>query len=168
MESSEVNDLPQTVAITLEGIKERLDRLQERSDYRIAELINLQLSSINYPPQQEHSLRSIQARLPWTIRYSQDFRLNPLTHKDFQHALIHVGKAVGKLFELCDDCDHDRNVADSKELKEQYSKYIADLVLCALRMANVFPGGVIDLEGELINRIESKNNVKLFPVKTSE
>ena len=108
------------------------------------------------------TLRDIQVNLPWTVRYSQDYRCNPLTHKDFQHAMVHVAKAAGKLFELCDDCDHDRATADDVELREKYAKYLADLVLCALRAANTFPGGVVDLESELIHRIESKNGVKLF------
>jgi hypothetical protein len=108
------------------------------------------------------TLRQLQTTLPWTIHYSQDYRLNPLTHKDFTHAMLHIGKAAGHLYELCDDADHNRGVADQADLREQYAKYIADLVLRALRLANTFPGGGVDLQEALIHRIESKNNVSLF------
>lgn len=105
------------------------------------------------------SLRELQVNLPWTIRYSRDFRASPVPHKDFAHALHHVSKAAGRLHELADDCDHDRDVADAKDLRERYARYVADLVVCALRIANTFPGGVVDLEAAVVARIEDKNGV---------
>ncbi len=107
------------------------------------------------------NLRELQTNLPWTIRYSTDFRSSPITHKDFAHALHHVSKAAGHLHALADDMDHDRDIADTVSLRENYSKYVADLVVCALRIANTFPGGVIDLQEAVINRIETKNGTSL-------
>lgn len=111
------------------------------------------------------TLRELQTNLPWTIRYSQDFRSSPLSHKDFAHTLHHVSKAAGKLHGLADDMDHNRAVADDNApisgTKAQYAKYVADLVVCALRLANTFPGGVIDLQSEVQKRIEDKNGTKL-------
>jgi len=101
------------------------------------------------------NLRDIQTSLPWTIKYSQDYRLNPQAHKDFAHAITHALKALGKLSEIVDDLDHRRD----SELEPD--KYISDLVICALRMANAYPGRMIDLESNLINRIETKNDVRL-------
>ncbi len=106
------------------------------------------------------TIRQFQTNLPWTIKYSRDFRSNPQTHKDFAHALHHVSKAAGKLHELADDMDHDRDKALA-DLRQEYGKYVADLVVCALRIANTFPGGVIDLQQAVKDRIESKNGVKL-------
>ncbi len=140
----------------------------------IGDEINWDKSSTNFTPEQQTifvetnnledkrdlTIRELQTKLPWTIRYSQDFRSSPMTHKDFAHALHHVSKAAGKLHALADDMDHDRMLADSPELKEN-AKYIADLVVCALRIANVFPGGVIDLQTAVMERIETKNQVKL-------
>lgn len=108
------------------------------------------------------SIRELQTNLPWTIRYSRDFRSSPVAHKDFAHALVHVTKALGKLSELVDNMDRDRAVADGGQaLRTEYEKYVADLVVCALRAANTFPGGVIDLERVVVDRLESKNNVKI-------
>ncbi|EMJ52049.1 hypothetical protein LEP1GSC013_3500 [Leptospira interrogans serovar Valbuzzi str. Duyster] len=106
------------------------------------------------------TLKDLQLSLPWTVKYSEDFRSTPLTHKDFSHALHHVSKAAGKLHGLADDMDHNKDLALSV-LPEEYGKYIADLVICALRLANTFPRQVIDLENEVIKRIENKNGVQL-------
>ena len=105
------------------------------------------------------TLRELQCNLPWTVRCSRDFRANPLAHKDFAHALHHVAKAAGKLHGLADDMDHDREVADSPDLRDRFGKYVADLVVCALRIANTFPGGVVDLEAAVVARIEEKNPI---------
>jgi hypothetical protein len=109
----------------------------------------------------DFTIRELQTKLPWTIRYSTDFRSNPQTHKDFAHALHHVSKAAGKLHALADDMDHDRELANDPTLRERYAKYIADLVVCAIRMANTFPGGVVDLQNAVQHRIEEKNETKL-------
>lgn len=109
----------------------------------------------------DFTLRELQTKLPWTIRYSRDFRASPMAHKDFAHAMHHVGKAAGRLHELVDNMDHDRAVADDDKLKEEYGQYVADMVVCALRMANTFPGGILDLQKAVQDRIESKNGVKL-------
>lgn len=107
------------------------------------------------------TLRQLQTMLPWTVKYSQDFRSNPQSHKDFSHALLHAGKALGKLMGLADDMDHDRELATTANLRDQYGNYVADLIICALRAANTFPGGVIDIEGTTVRRIEDKNGVSL-------
>lgn len=105
-------------------------------------------------------LRTLQLNLPWTIKYSRDFRANPQPHRDFAHALIHTGKALGKLFAFADDMDHDRDVA-LQVSPTSSARYLADLVICAMRASNTYPGTVIDLEAAVIERLESKNGTKL-------
>jgi hypothetical protein len=118
------------------------------------------------------TIRELQTNLPWTIRYSEDFRKTPLAHKDFAHALTHVSKAAGRLHELVDKMDHNSAVADDTAqlsgTKATYAKYVADLVVCAIRMANTFPSGVIDLQREVECRIEEKNDVILPRGKREE
>lgn len=80
-----------------------------------------------------------------------------MTHKDFAHALLHIQKAAGKLAAVVDDAEH----GGSEFKPEEVDSYVADLVICALRMANTCPGRVIDLEAAVIERIEKKNDVKL-------
>jgi hypothetical protein len=103
------------------------------------------------------TLRELQTNLSWLGRYSRDFRANPQSHKDFGHALLHVLKAAGKLSVLVDEIDHDHEVAHDPSLREKHGRFVADLVYCALRLANTFPGGVLDLEAEVLRRISEKN-----------
>lgn len=107
------------------------------------------------------SIRDLQTQLPWTVHYHRDFRASPMTHKDFGHALLHVFKAAGKLAALVNDSEH----GGCEFASEETDRYIADLVVCALRMANTCPGRVIDLERAVVERIETKNSQTLTGVK---
>jgi hypothetical protein len=109
----------------------------------------------------DFTLREFQTSLPWTVRFSRDFRASPMAHKDFAHTLHHVSKAAGRLHGLADDMDHNRDIADQPQLRAEYGRYVADLVICALRLANTFPGGVLDLQKAVHERIEGKNPVVL-------
>jgi len=107
------------------------------------------------------TLRDLQTRLPWTVHYHHDFRASPMTHKDFGHALLHVTKACGKIAAVVNDAEHGGSVFKP----EAVARYVADLVVCALRMANTCPGRNIDLQRAVIDRIEQKNVAELQGVK---
>jgi len=99
------------------------------------------------------SLREMQASLPWITHYNRDFRASPMAWKDFGHALLHVTKASGKIAAMVNDAEHaGSDFADVE-------KYIADLVICALRMANTCPGRTIDLQDVTEKRIANKNTI---------
>lgn len=105
----------------------------------------------------DRTLRELQTTLPWTVHYHRDFRSSPMAHKDFGHALTHVFKAAGKLAALVNEAEH-----KGCEFKaEETDRYVADLVVCALRLANTCPGRTIDLQRAVQERIETKNGVKL-------
>src|SRR5574338_372955 len=103
------------------------------------------------------TIRELQTNLPWTIHYHRDFRSSPMSHKDFGHALLHVTKACGKIASVINDAEH----GGSEFKSEEIDNYIADLVICALRMANTCPGRIIDLQTTVQKRIEDKNQMKL-------
>lgn len=102
-------------------------------------------------------IETIQAKLPWGRFYSEQFKAMDLPYKDFQHALAHIAKATGKLFAMIDDADH----GELSFQKEDVEKYLADLVICAIRAANTNPSGSFDLGAAVVRRIEAKNGVKL-------
>lgn len=106
------------------------------------------------------TIRELQTQLPWTVRYHRDFRASPMSHKDFGHALLHVQKAAGKLAAVVNDAEHGGSDFQPNEV----DRYVADLVVCALRMANTCPGRQIDLQRSVENRIESKNQAELEKV----
>lgn len=81
----------------------------------------------------------------------REYRADPRSHKDFSHALLHIGKANGKLLGLCDDLDHGQEFAPA-----DYEKLVADLLFCTLRIANTWPGGKLDLQEVAARRARSK------------
>lgn len=101
----------------------------------------------------DKTIRELQSSLPWTAHYHRDFRNSPMTHKDFAHALLHIHKAGGKLATIIDEAEH----GGSDFAHDDVAKYVADFVICALRMANTCPGGVIDLQRHVEDRIGDKN-----------
>lgn len=106
----------------------------------------------------DKTLRELQSSLPWTAHYHRDFRATPMTHKDFGHALLHVHKAGGKLASIIDEAEHAGFEWSSPLLRAEVEKYLADFVICALRMANTCPDGVIDLQRAVEQRLTAKNN----------
>lgn len=130
----------------------------------VAEATEQQYSSTP-KPSDAHDLRFLQVNLPWSPNYSQDFRSNPQSHKDFAHAVLHIVKAAGNLATICEEWDHrrpDASVAARRaDERATAQKALADLVICALRAASVCPSGSIDLGQSVVDRIETKNGVEL-------
>ena len=106
----------------------------------------------------DKTIRELQSSLPWTAHYHRDFRANPLTHKDFAHALLHIQKAGGKLAGIIDEAEHGGFDWDQTAKRDEVGKYVADMVICALRMANTCPDGVMDLQRLVEDRLTAKNN----------
>lgn len=103
------------------------------------------------------TIRELQTSLSWMISYDRYFRASPMSHKDFGHALLHVTKAAGQLAAAVDKAEH----AGCDFKPEEIDKYVADLVVCALRMANTCPGRHVDLQAAVEERIELNNGVEL-------
>lgn len=106
----------------------------------------------------DKTVRELQSSLPWTAHYHRDFRATPQTHKDFGHALLHIHKAGGKLASIIDEAEHAGYEWADQAKRAEVEKYVADMVICALRMANTCPDGVIDLQAAVESRLMAKNN----------
>jgi hypothetical protein len=76
------------------------------------------------------------------------------------HAVLHATKSVGRIASMVEEMDHTGKVFNGHRLPD----YVADLVVCAIRICNTAPGGRIDLYTALVERIESKNNVNLLDI----
>lgn len=107
----------------------------------------------------DRTIRDLQSSLPWTAHYHRDFRATPMTHKDFGHALLHIHKAGGKLASIVDEAEHAGFDWADPAKRAEVEKYVADMVICALRLANTCPDGVIDLQRAVETRLTSKNNL---------
>ncbi len=95
----------------------------------------------------------------------------------FEHVLGHVSKAAGKLHGLVGDADHiqehngratgggsddyPRDVAFHEAEKANgklANVYIADLIICAAKLANLCPSGEFDLEQAVADRMAEKRD----------
>lgn len=106
----------------------------------------------------DKTIRELQSSLPWTAHYHRDFRSSAMTHKDLGHALLHIHKAGGKLASIVNDAEHGGVAWESEEIRTEVAKYAADFVICALRIANTMPDGLIDLQRAVEDRLVAKNN----------
>jgi hypothetical protein len=89
----------------------------------------------------------------------------------FEHVLGHVSKAAGKLHGLVGDADHieereavtDRALA-FEEAERAFGKpaaaLIADLVICAAKLAALCPSGEVDLEKAIADRMAEKRDYR--------
>lgn len=87
----------------------------------------------------------------------------------FDHVLGHVSKAAGRLHGLVGDTDHIMNANASLVrgaafglAEEQNGKcasaYIADLIICAAKLAALCPSGAFDLEQAVADRMNEKRD----------
>lgn len=66
--------------------------------------------------------------------------------RDALHAFLHVTKAIGKLAGALDELDHaDDVVREAARLRPDVANYVADIAICATRVADRWPSGRIDL-----------------------
>ena len=107
-------------------------------------------------------IRDLQRELPWGAHeYNMEFQHRIDPHRDAEHAFVHVTKAAGRLADIVDDFSHCNDEHTKGETTAPTAgKYLADLVICAARMANTWPGGAIDLEDAIRARLAEK-----FPVR---
>jgi len=98
------------------------------------------------------TLKDLQADAAWGSQtYSEAFNADRRPHRDMAHAVQHIHKAGGKLAAALDDLDHGESTDRSA-----VERALADTVICALRAANQWPGGAIDLQAAVEARMESK------------
>lgn len=97
----------------------------------------------------QFNLGELQADLPWGAHgYSEQHEARTDAGRDFDHSYGHAIKAMGKLFTAATDALAHRGGVDQTEAGEA----LADVIWNALRMANVMPGGAIDVEQALHRR----------------
>ena len=153
--TDKVFDLIQLIDSVLGDVSEEINQQEE---------VNLEAEEASVETKtdsqsRQKSLADLQVSLPWTGHYHHDFRSNPQTHKDFDHALLHVIKSAGRLASIINEAEHGGYPWDNLEFREPVENNIADFVICALRMANTCPDGVIDLQSAVERRISTKNNL---------
>lgn len=97
-------------------------------------------------------LREFQTGMkPWSVEPHFDKNEDPCFM--LKHALFHTMKATGKLADMADEHDHDGATASPTVSFDKSAKYLADLVVCAMKMATE---AGIDLQEALHARMKDK------------
>jgi hypothetical protein len=129
-------------------------RVLSRGTYPEGELMAVALSG----EMKRLTLSEIQKELEntWTLQsYSPEFKAGKRPYRDFEHTLLHVMKATGKLVSMVEEADH----GGESFPPQRVADYLADLVICGIRMASKHPYGAIDIENAVIARIREKADV---------
>lgn len=94
----------------------------------------------------------LQASLPWGDSYTAEFKASQEAegHRHTLHAVVHAQKALGVLAGFAEQFDHGRTVP----LTEIPWRQLADLVICAARIANT---SQVSLGRAVIERLREKN-----------
>lgn len=106
------------------------------------------------------SLRELQERLPWAIPYSQQFRdsQDAEGHRHLTHDLLHVYKSLGRIAAMAEKIDHGKEPGMTVD---QLAQETADLVICALHIANTNPLGGFSLQGAVLTSLDRRNGSSL-------
>lgn len=88
---------------------------------------------------------------PWSVEPHFSNNVDPCFM--FKHALFHAMKAIGKIAGMADEHDHGGANAHPVSSFDGAEKYLADLVVCAMKMASE---AGIDLESAVERRMKEK------------
>lgn len=101
-------------------------------------------------------LRKLQQAQPWTDIWSDGFKNDPRSYKGLSHCLTNIAAKLGAIFQRVEMSDHYGPEYELGLDKHKDGKALAIIVMSALKAANAYPGGPIDLasyvEADLIRR----------------
>lgn len=87
--------------------------------------------------------------------YSGQFKASPSSYKHFDHALKHIRKAAQALENMTEAADH----GEISFTPELIRKYVADIIISAVRLWNVSPAGPLAVDQAVVARMDKK----IFP-----
>lgn len=96
----------------------------------------------------------------WTIdEYSPQFKKDKCPYRDFRHTVAHLFKAVSRLNEMVEEADHSGTLNPFDQ--QGVEKYLADIVISAVRAGIVAPNGEVDVEAAVYDRMKRKMGVTI-------
>lgn len=119
------------------------------------------IGNVDYPSSLTLLAMQVEVENRWGFSaYGDAFMARADPQRDADHAMKHIAKALGKLSGASDDFDHtnrDRyNKKDMIESNDAAEAAIADLLICAARVASTWPGGPMDLDAIVARRLAKK------------
>jgi hypothetical protein len=99
--------------------------------------------------------------MPWTEIWSEGFLQDPRSYSRFQHCLTNIGAKLGSLFQRVEMSDHYGSEYKLGLDRDKDGTALALIIMSAMKAANVYPGGVINLseyiEADLMRRNAGKD-----------
>lgn len=102
-------------------------------------------------------MKELQDRQPWTDLWSEDYLNDPRSYKDFSHCLTNIAAKLGAIFQRVEMSDH--YGADYKLglHREKDGTALAFIIMSALRAANSYPGGKLDIDKHIEADLKRRN-----------
>jgi hypothetical protein len=104
------------------------------------------------------AFQSLQNGMPWTGIWSAEFQKDPRSYAGFQHCLTNIAAKLGAIFQRIEMADHYGPEYELALDRDKDGKDLAFVIMSAMKAANAYPGGPIDLsrfiESDLNRRVK--------------
>jgi hypothetical protein len=92
-------------------------------------------------------LKALQAKMPWTeTLWTEGFLSDPRSYARFEHCLANIAAKLGTCFAMVEMSDHYGEDYQLGMNRDKAGIALAFIVMSAMKAANVYPGGPIDLQ----------------------
>ncbi len=103
------------------------------------------------------AFRALQGAMPWTDLWSGDFLSDPRPYSKLEHCLINVVAKTGAILQRVEMSDHYGQEYALGLDREKDAAALAFIVMSALKAANCYPGGPLDLAGPIESDLIRRN-----------
>lgn len=93
----------------------------------------------------KEAFQALQAEMPWTDLWSEGFLSDPRSYSRFSHCLTNIAAKLGAMFQRVEMADHYGEDYALALDRQKDGTALAIIVMSAMKAANVYPGGPIDL-----------------------
>ena len=105
----------------------------------------------------QEALRDLQKAMPWTDLWTEAFKTDRSGYGPYQHCLINVAAKNGSLLQRVEMSDHYGPDYTLGLNRAKDGRDLAFIVMSALKAANVYPGGSIDLSELICGDLARRN-----------
>jgi len=95
------------------------------------------------------AFRRLQAAMPWTDIWSADYIADPRSYKAFSHCLTNIAAKLGAVFQRVELSDHYGPGYNLGLNREKDGAALAIIIMSAMKAANSYPGGPIDIASHI-------------------
>jgi hypothetical protein len=102
--------------------------------------------------------KKLQESMPWTTIWSEDYRNDPRPYRSFSHCLTNITAKLGAIFQRVELSDHYGMDYELGLDRHKDGKALAFIIMSAMKAANAYPGGPIDLLSHIETDLKRRKN----------